>query len=110
MTYGQRRRNAAVCLICATIVVLIDLLFYLKFYHAMRDNGLNFLEAFKGSKTYFVAFFFTTLVWLILSIMTIVKLGRLNRAYGTNALRVLADLFIICQYICFAGIIVFLFI
>ena len=110
MTYGQRRRNAAVCLICATIVVLIDLLFYLKFYYAMRDNGLNFIEAFKGNLTYFVAFFFTTTVWLILSIMTIVKLGRLNRELGTSAWRVLADIFIFCQYICFAGIIVFLFI
>ena len=110
MTYGQRRRHAAVCLICATIVVLLDLLFYLKFYHAMRDNGLNFIQAFNTNKTYFVAFFFTTSVWLVLSIMSIVKFGRLNRDYGTNAWRVLGDLLIIGEYICFALIIVFLFI
>ena len=110
MTYGIRKRNAAICLICATIVVLIDLLFYKKFYDIMRENGLNFIQAFKGAKTYFVAFFFTTIVWLVLSIMTIVKLGRLNKELGTSAWRVLADLFIIAQYICFIGIIVFLFV
>ena len=110
MTYGQRRRNVAVCIILATIVVLIDLLFYMKFYHAMKDYGLNFIEAFKGSKTYFVAFFFTTIVWLVLSIMAIVKYGRLNRDYGVNAWRVLADIFIFAQYVCFAGLIVFLFV
>ena len=110
MTYGQRRRHAAVCLICATIVVLLDLLFYLKFYHAMKDNGLNFVQAFMANKTYFVAFFFTTTVWVILSIMAIVKYGRLNRDFGVSAWRVMADLFIIAQYICFALIIVFLFV
>ena len=109
-TYGQRRRSAAVFLIVATIVILIDMIFYIRFYQCLKDCNHDFLQTFRSATVYSIAFIFGTVVWLVLSIETLVKFRRLNIALGSNFGRVMGALIIVGEYIGYIAAIVLLFV
>ena len=107
-TYSQKKRAIASYLIFTTIVLLIALIFYVKFYYAMRNNGLDFVQAFRHVPLYVTVFLALSVLWFILSVGTLVSNIKVNREFGPNFWRVCVTLMLFVEYGGYALLIVFM--
>ena len=108
--YRTKRLKTLSLLIIATILLLIDSLFYIMFYRAMKENGKDFIAAIQAHHLRVPLFCLFTLGWFIVSIIAFIKYTGIARYYGKNLGSFFGRLIIIGEWVTFALLIVFIFI
>lgn len=108
--FRQRKLNAFAMFTLSVIVALWAVLVYVKVYHLLRECKPDFLLAFKTSPIWIGLFAAISLLWMLISMGTLIMYRKMKLEFGPSAGAIVGSIIIVCEYLGYALLMVFLFI